>query len=146
VNNVVKIDYKLEYPIVYINLTYLEKKRWFLAEDMEVVLSDGRTILIPKGFETDLSSIPSWLWGLFKPFDKGLLGDLIHDYLWDKTQKPIEIAHFGSEYKARKWSDEERLRWRKKLAKEFKIKNWITHKAVRIFGNGVYSGRRKLPK
>lgn len=138
----VKYDYNIEYELVYINLVYLRKKQWYLGEDMEIVLSDGRTILIPKGFETDLSSIPSWLWGLFKPFDEGLLGDLIHDYLW--VNKAEEIKHFGSIVKARKWSDEERLRWRKKLAKEFKIKNWVTHKALRIFGNGVYVGRRSL--
>ena len=137
-----KYDYNIHYPIAYLNLSYIEKKRWFLADDLEIVLSDGRTIIIPKGFETDLSSIPSMLWGIFKPFDKGLLGDIIHDYLW--TIKHSELIHHGTSYKARKFSDEERLRWRKKLAKEFKIKNYLTHKAVRIFGGGVYSGKRKL--
>lgn len=136
------IDYEIEYTLVYLNLVYLSDRRWFLGEDMEIVLSDKRVIIIPKGFETDLSSIPSWLWGLFKPFDEGLLGDLIHDYLWEN--KADEIKHFGSIIKARRWADEERLRWRRKLAKEYKIKNWVTHKAVRIFGNGVYVGRRKL--
>lgn len=138
------VDYKLEYALVYLNLTYLSEKRWFLAEDMEIILSDGRTILIHKGFETDLSSIPSIFWGIFKPFDKGLLGDLIHDYLYE--DKMAETLYFDSAYKAQKFADEERLRWRKKLAKEFKIKNWVTHKVLRIFGRGVYSGRRKLPK
>jgi hypothetical protein len=137
-----RIDYKLEYPLVYLNLIYLSEKKWYLGEDMEIVLSDGRTIIIPKGFETDLSSIPEFVWGLFKPFDKGLLGDLIHDYLW--TIKEAELAHFGTSKKARKWSDEERLRWRKKLAKEFKIKNYITHLFLRIFGKSVYIGKRKL--
>lgn len=140
-----RIEYNIEYSLVYLNLVYLEKKRWFLGEDMEIVLSDGRTIIIPKGFETDLSSIPGFLWGLFKPFDEGLLGDLIHDYLYAiDGHKTEEIKHFGNVIKARKWADEERLRWRRKLAKEYKIKNWITHKAVRIFGNGVYIGRRAL--
>lgn len=140
-----QIDYELEYPLVYLNLVYLSDRKWYLGEDMEIVLSDKRVIIIPKGFETDLSSIPSIFWGMFKPFDKGLLGDLIHDYLWDKSRKPLEISYFGNEKKARRWSDEERLRWRRKLAKEFKIKNWVTHKALRMFGGGVYSGRRKLP-
>lgn len=139
-----RIDYNIEYELVYINLVYLRKKQWYLGEDMEIVLSDGRTILIPKGFETDLSSIPSWLWGLFKPFDEGLLGDLIHDYLYE--DKMAETLYFDNAYKAQKFADQERDRWRKKLAKEFPIKNWITYKALRIFGAGVYSGRRKLPK
>lgn len=137
-----RIDYEIEYPLVYLNLVYLSECKWFLGEDMEIVLSDKRVIIIPKGFETDLSSVPHFLWGLIKPFDKGLLADVIHDYLWEF--KEPEIAYFGSKEKARRWSDEERLRWRRKLAKEFKIKNWLTHKALRIFGNAVYSGRRKL--
>jgi len=139
-----RIDFEIEYDLVYLNLTYLSDKRWFLAEDMEIVLSDKRVITITKGFETDLSSIPSFLWGLFKPFDKGLLGDLIHDYLWE--EKMAETLYFNNAYKAQKFADDERLKWRKKLAKEFKIKNWITHAALRVFGGKYYSGKKKIPK
>ena len=139
-----RIDYEIEYPLLYIKLSYLEKKRWFLEEDMEITMSDKRVILIPKGFETDLSSIPSWLWGLFKPFDEGLLGDIIHDYLWQ--EKMAETLYFNNAYVAQKFADDERLKWRKKLAKEFPIKNWITHKALRIFGGKYYRGEKKIPK
>lgn len=138
-----KIEYNLEYPLVYINLVYLSEKRWFLGEDMEITMSDGRVILIPKGFETDLSSIPSPLWSIFKPFDKGLLGDLIHDYLWE--EKMAETLYFNNAYVAQKFADDERLKWRKKLAKEFKIKNWITHKVLRIFGGKYYRGEKQIP-
>lgn len=139
-----RIDYEIEYELVYLNLIYLKDKIWFLGEDMEIVLSDKRVIIIPKGFETDLSSIPSFLWGLFKPFDKGLLGDLIHDYLWE--EKMAETLYFNNAYKAQKFADDERLKWRRKLAKEYKIKNWITHAALRVFGGKYYSGKKKIPK
>ena len=139
-----KIDYNIEYSEVRLNLIYLRKKEWFLAEDMEIVLSDGRTIIIPKGFETDLSSIPQIFWGVFKPFDKGLLGDVIHDYLW--KEKMAETLYFDNDYKAQKFADEERLKWRNKLAPELKIKNWLTHKVLRIFGSTYYKGKKKIPK
>lgn len=142
-----KIDYKIEYELVYLNLVYVRKKQWYLAEDMEIVMFDDRTIIIPKGFETDLSSIPSFLWGLLKPFDEGLLADLIHDYLYASDgHKAEEIKHFGSVFKAQRFADQERDRWRKKLAKEFPIKNWITYKALRIFGGKYYRGEKQLPK
>lgn len=139
-----KIDYKLDYDLVYLNLIYVKDRIFYLNEDMEIVLSDGRTILIPKGFETDLSSIPQIFWGVFKPFDKGLLGDLIHDYLWE--DKMSETLYFNNAYTAQKFADEERLKWRNKLAPELKIKNWLTHKVLRIFGARYYKGKAKIPK
>lgn len=139
-----KVDYLLDYELVYLNLIYVKDRIFYLGEDMEIVLSDGRTILIPKGFETDLSSIPQIFWGVFKPFDKGLLGDLIHDYLWE--DKMSETLYFDSAYTAQKFADEERLKWRNKLAPELKIKNWLTHKVLRIFGARYYKGKAKIPK
>ena len=138
----VKYDYRLEYPLAPISLTYVKDDIWILNEDIEVLLTDGRTILIPKGFETDLSSIPRFLWGILKPFDKGLLGDVIHDYLWE--DKMAETLYFDSAYKAQLFSDRERDFWRKKLAKEFKIKNWVTYKALRIWGGKRYRGEVKI--
>lgn len=140
----VKYDYRLEYPLAPISLTYIKDDIWFLNEDIEVLMTDSRTILIPKGFETDLSSIPQIFWGVFKPFDKGLLGDLIHDYLWE--DKMAETLYYNDAYKAQKFADEERLKWRNKLAPELKIKNWLTHKVLRIFGAAYYKGKKKIPK
>ena len=140
----VKYDYKLHYDLIYLNLVYVKDRIFYLNEDMEIVLSDGRTILIPKGFQTDLSSIPQIFWGILKPFDKGLLGDLIHDYLWE--DKMAETLYFDNAYIAQKFADDERLKWRNKLAPELKFKNLITHKVLRIFGSAYYKGKKKIPK
>ena len=138
------VDYELEYDLVYLNLIYVKDRIFYLGEDMQITLSDKRVILIPKGFETDLSSIPQIFWSVFKPFDKGLLGDLIHDYLW--VEKMSETLYFDNAYTAQKFADEERLKWRNKLAPELKIKNWLTHKVLRIFGARYYKGKAKIPK
>ena len=55
-----------------------------------------------------------------------------------------ETLYFDSAYKAQLFSDKERDFWRKKLAKEFKIKNWITYKALRIWGGKRYRGEVKI--
>ena len=137
------VDYELKYDLVYLNLIYVKDRIFYLGEDMQITLSDKRVILIPKGFQTDLSSIPQIFWGVFKPFDKGLLGDLIHDYLW--VDKMAETLYFDNAYTAQKFADEERLKWRNKLAPELKIKNWLTHKVLRIFGARYYKGKAKIP-
>ena len=46
---------------------------------------------------------------------------------------------------ARKFADEERYRWRKKLAPKKKLKNFITHYFIRIFGRPFYDRRFKIP-
>lgn len=131
-----------------IPLTYLPnvkgERTFEVSETIKVTLSDNRIITIPKGFKTDLSSVPSWLWSVFKPIDKAFIGDLIHDYLW--INKIPEIKLFGGSYAARKFADNERLIWRKKLAPNKKLKNYLTHYTIRLFGGLYYSRQKTIPK
>lgn len=130
-----------------IPLAYLPGKKggrtFKITEAIEVTLSDGRKITIPKGFESDLSSIPQWLWLIFKPFDKALIADIIHDLLWVLQLEEQKL--FKGSYQARKYSDEERNKWRMAIAPELKIKNWITHKTLRLVGGFFYSRQIKIP-
>lgn len=114
-------------------------------EDLEITLSDGYILKIPKGTIWDGASVPSWLHWLFPPIDEGALGDLIHDMLW--IDKQGQFAYFGYNiYKARKFADEERLRWRKHLAPKKWFFNWISHKVIRLIGGFYYSQQLKIPK
>jgi len=61
----------------YPKLTYTETDNWKLIEDFEI---DG--YIIPKGFITDLASVPSWLWSIMPPFGKWMVAAIIHDYLY----------------------------------------------------------------
>lgn len=129
-------------PLSYI--TTDKSERLFVVEkDILVTLSDGRELLIEKGFETDLSSIPRFLWSIYKPFDVGLLADIIHDKLW--VQKLDEIKRYGNSYKARKFADEERKRWRNAIAPNHRTKNKITHGVIRLVGGYYYSGMAEIP-
>jgi hypothetical protein len=38
-------------------------------------------VCVPKNFSNDLASIPSWLWGIYKPWGTYTLAAIIHDYL-----------------------------------------------------------------
>jgi hypothetical protein len=54
-----------------------------LHSDFNVVLSNGKNIVIPSGFETDFASIPRLFWAIYpphwKPYRKA---SLVHDYLY----------------------------------------------------------------
>ncbi|MEI7488143.1 MAG: DUF1353 domain-containing protein [Chryseobacterium sp.] len=115
-----------------------------VAKDITVELSDGYVITIKEGTITDLSSIPKILWSLMSPIDEAFIADLIHDYLW--IDKEGQLGHFNYDiYKARKFADDERYKWRKKMAPKRKIKNWITHRFLRMFGGLWYSRQLKIP-
>lgn len=120
-------------------------RHWITTIDIEVVLSDGFKLKIPKGNIFDGASIPKILWWLFKPIDKGVFGDFIHDELW--SDKEGQLKHFEYDiFEARKFADNERLIWREYLAPDKKIKNYITHKVIRLIGGFFYSKQIKIPE
>ena len=128
-----KIPESKEYP-----------RHWFFTEDIEVELSDGRIFVIKEGGITDGASIPKWLWWLFKPIDEAFIGDAIHDELW--IHKKGELEHFDYNIsKARKFADDERLKWRKAIAPKKWFKNYLTHWTIRLIGGLYYSKQLKIP-
>lgn len=60
--------------------------QWVVLEDMpfQVRLDDGSsgTLLVPRGFVTDLASTPPAIWSLYPPFGKYLTAAILHDYLY----------------------------------------------------------------
>ena len=97
-------------------------RHWITTVDIEVALSDGYVLKVAKGAIFDGASIPKVLWWLFKPVDKAVLGDWIHDELWKDKQGQLEYFNYQI-FEARKFADEERLKWRTALAPKKKIKN-----------------------
>lgn len=125
------------------------ERGWEVYEDIIVELSDGYKLLIPKGFKTDLRSVPSFLWSLIKPYNDSLLAYLIHDRLY--ADKLGQMKHFAREtgkvspYEAKKFADEEMYKWANALAPHRKLENYLSYLAVRWFGNPVYWGRKSVP-
>lgn len=42
-------------------------------------------IVVPKGFVTDLTTIPRWLWILFPPHDNYAKAAIVHDYMYENA-------------------------------------------------------------
>ena len=107
--------------------------RYFLCDDLEIILSDSTYILIPYGFIWDLSSVPRFLWGIFPPDADFELAALIHDYL------------YVNKITTRKFADNEMLIWSKVVSgtyNKISIRNFdnqIRYIAVRLFGSFVWN-------
>lgn len=126
-------------PLAYLTST---ARDFEVLEDIEVMLSDSRKITIPKGYITDLSSKPKWLWSLLPPFDKRLIAAIIHDYLW--TNKLAEIKHHGGIYKAFIFSNKEFDKWNNVLAPSSKFKNWIEFNYLKLFAMPYYTRKKQI--
>lgn len=51
------------------------------TEDISIILTNGDEHFIKAGFETDLGSVPRWLWSWVSPWGRTDLGFVCHDYL-----------------------------------------------------------------
>ena len=60
--------------------------QWVVLEDMPFIVQlDDRssgTLVVPRGFVTDLASTPPAIWSLYPPFGKYLTAAILHDYLY----------------------------------------------------------------
>lgn len=106
---------------------------WVLKRDVYVQLSTGKEILIPNGYYYDMASVPKWLWSIVRPFNDGLLGTLIHDYMY--------VNHIGT----RKNADDEYLFWNK-ITNKNKTDNYVRYVIVRLFGWYWWKGFVKKAK
>ena len=95
-------------------------KTWELTEDFIQNTSIGQ-IKVPKGFKTDLASIPRFLWILLPPFGRYSQAAVIHDYLYESKLYTREEAD--------KIFRELMLRYG-----TYKWKAKIMYHAVRVFG------------
>lgn len=69
--------------------------QWIVWEDMQFVakLNDHTqlSIIVPRGFVTDLASTPKEIWSIYPPFGKYLSAAILHDYLyWRQECEPKE--------------------------------------------------------
>ncbi len=57
-------------------------------------INEKLTIKVPKGYVTDLASIPSWLWSLFRVSPDGLqrAATLVHDYIYGLHLKGTDYS------------------------------------------------------
>jgi len=104
--------------------SYKSKNYWEIKKPVEVELSNGEVITIPEGFYYDMATVPKWLWSIVRPYNDGLFGYLVHDYLYLNKHK-----HSLN----RKKADQEMLFWTN-ITNSNKFDNYIRYAFVRLFG------------
>jgi hypothetical protein len=102
---------------------YIKKKKrlYRLGEEIRVELFTGLQVVIPKGYETDISSTPFWLWSIVPPMGDFSLAAIIHDYC------------YSSKCVTRYEADREMLLW-SNLINRNKFDNYVRYYSVRAFG------------
>ena len=96
------------------------------------ILNTASHVTIPKGFVTDLTSVPRVLWSFgLDPIDTYLAAAVIHDYLyWDQRCEKSEaddilkLAMIESEVPG--------------------VKRWLVFQGVSLFGAGSFAENAKL--
>ena len=78
--------------------------RYRLLNDLNIELSSGERIIIPKSFQWDLSSIPRFLWAVMPTDSDAEISVILHDFLY--INKP-----FGSGERDRWFADWEMYKW-----------------------------------
>ena len=122
-----------DWPEIFVKSLYTSKDkpwRFELLRDVYVVLSDGRTIVIPVGYKTDFASVPRMLRGIVQPGGNHNLATLIHDWLYD------------NQLYSRKFADQEMLYWLKMIGCS-KIKAYTMYYAVRLGGRSWWNSPSK---
>jgi hypothetical protein len=88
--------YRLVYESLYHERKAPHRKRLYLP--VSVVLTTGQQVEIPKGFVTDLATVPRIFWGIISPSGRHDLACVVHDYLLDtgynRKQADRELLHF----------------------------------------------------
>lgn len=109
---------------------------YILLKDINVKLTNGKLITIPKGFKWNLASVPRILWSICSPDNDAEIAYLIHDYLYrTKILPKIE-------------ADIEMFTWAgitngtKKISIK-NIDNKLRYLAVKYFGKSSYYKNEK---
>lgn len=118
-------------------------KTFKLEQDVKVRLSNDKVILIKKGFEWDLSSVPRILSWILLPYGNFLIAALIHDWLYQNSDSVKKVWFDNHSENAREFADKEMLLWSRamqgtKKISFYNIDNYLRYYAVRLFGRKVW--------
>lgn len=113
----------------FISLTPVNDTHWRVERGFTFFPEKFAPVFVPGGFETDLASVPRFLWTLIPPFGKHSQAAVIHDFLY-KMRKDIT---FTGPKRSRKECDQIFLDAMKALDVPM-WKRQTMYRAVRAFG------------
>lgn len=105
-------------------------QEFVLLEDYSIKTSLG-IFIIPKGFSTDLASIPSVFWSIVSPLEAHFPAAVLHDYFYRVPESRIngEISREKADDLFLEKMEDLDISW---------LKRWLFHKAVRYCGNSSW--------
>ena len=129
-----------------------------MLRDCNVTIIDNNTIVVPKGYITDLASVPRLIWAVISPFDVAR-ADVIHDLLYEYINMQYKVVNNSAAAEEGPASKGEREYYREVADNIFREamrnsepkvpgwKIWSAYTAVRIFGRWAINGSqpRKAP-
>lgn len=116
----------------------VDRNLWILAEEYRYQDGD-HALIVPFGFTLNLASIPRPLWTLVSTFELGLVGPIIHDFLYGCGGNPPA----GTCVPHRTYTRDEADVLFKELMKREKVPDWrwrTAYQAVRSFGASAWRG------
>lgn len=124
-----------ESPLPRPHIDYMVDRRlWILLAEYRY--PDGEhTLILPYGFTCNLASVPRFIWPLMSSFELGIVGPLVHDFLYQRGGKPKP----GECVPPRSYTRAEADRLFKEIMKREKVPGWrwrAAYQAVRWFGSG----------
>lgn len=73
---------------------------FFIYQDIQYTLTNGKVIVIPKGMETDFATIPRFFWRLFPPhLKKYRQAAVVHDYLYVTKTEITSRSYADAEFR-----------------------------------------------
>ena len=146
----INIDLKLKYKKIPTNIkeklyfSFIQNPFvWETLNDIVFILSNGEEIVVPKGMEFDLASIPTILTGFIKEYNTCLPAYIFHD--WCYIEDIVFNYDDGSPMNAfdnRLYIDSEMLRLATLYNPRQKNLHILKYRMVRLFGKSIYDRKK----
>jgi len=125
--------------------THMPDEMYFEAViDIDIELSNGDNITIPRAFKSDGSSTPKILRGILPRYGPFLFAAIIHDYMYRNGY----MEEIGID-EGRKFCDLEMLKWSNRINNRTLgnyFDNYSRYLGVRIGGKSSYKHKRNVSR
>ena len=109
-----------------LKIEQVSEDEWILLSDLEFQAGNELTFVVPKGFKTDLASVPWWGRSIVPRYGRYTKSAVLHDYL---LKLHPDNREFADTWLVRAMKTENTRTWRRKLIGFF-TKLWSKIKSL----------------
>jgi hypothetical protein len=114
---------------------------WTLERDFTII-SRGRRLVIPGGFQFDLASIPRALWSVIAPFELSIAAPVVHDWGYEHAGAiPVGMPSSSGTYPTDVFTRAEVDAFFLDIMRQEGVAWWrrqAAYRAVRLFGGRAW--------